>query len=571
MELLTRKRLDRSKGKDVNHPWGWLAALALACLLPAPVNAQAGISTAHGSVTVQGQVLDAAGNGVAMASVRVAASSGRSVCAVQTDATGRFSCTKLDAGHYAVAATSAQMQSATTSVDAIRPGETLDVTLRIEPASGAATHSGVKQKTNVAAEAMQFADDPDFTVAGVTDWTAAGGHGSDFSLRTSESLTRETLRMGAAQPGGTAASDTAKAAASKATEDALKAAVAAKPGSYEASYRLGKFYLDAGRYEEAIPLLQAAQREEPGSYDGATALAETLWHAGELTRAKEAAQALLAKHDTAEAHRLAGEIDEAAGDPLSAVREFESAAKLNPSEENYFAWGSELLYHRAVLQAKQVFEEGARLYPRSSRMLTALGGALFAGALYDEAAQRLCAAADLDPNNPVPYLFMGKMEIAAPNPLDCVEQKLDQFAQTHPENALVNYYDAMALWKKKAGASSAETVRAVETRLTQAVTADPMCADAYLQLGVVKAAQRDYAQAATFYTKAISANPELSDAYYRLGVAYDRLGERDKAKQEFALHDAIKKRQAAAVEQQRRAVKQFLVIPEAQRARPAAH
>ena len=438
-------------------------------------------------------------------------------------------------------------------------------------APGTATPSGATEKTRSAAEAMQFADEPDFKVAGVTDWTAAGGHGSDFSLRTSEALTRETLRMQAAQPGAPGVSDAAKAAASIATENALKTAVAAKPGSYDANYQLGKFYLDSGRYTAAIPLLQAALQAHPNDYETEIALTEALWHAGEVARAKDAVNALVAAHGSADAHRLAGEIDEASGDPLTAVSEFETAARLDPSEQNYFAWGSELLYHRAVWQAQQVFGQGVKFYPKSARMLTALGGALFAGALYDDAAQRLCTAADLDPDNPEPYLFMGRIEIAAPNPLACAEQKLDWFAMKHPENALANYYDAMALWKKQEGASSVETVHAVEARLTQAVTADPKCADAYLQFGVVKAAQREYAQAVTYYKKAIDANTELSDAYYRLGVAYDRLGEREKAQQEFALHDTIKKRQAAAVDQQRRAVKQFLVVPEAKATQPEAH
>jgi hypothetical protein len=38
-------------------------------------------------------------------------------------------------------------------------------------------------------------------------------------------------------------------------------------------------------------------------------------------------------------------------------------------------------------------------------------------------------------------------------------------------------------------------------------------------------------------------------------VAYDRLGEKDKAKQELLLHDQIEKAQADAVERQRREVK----------------
>ncbi len=558
--------------RTVHNLRRWLGLLASTCALAWMAHTQVPANGAEQScLTVQGRVVDDAGKGVAMAWVRVLSATGSSVCATKTDADGRYACTKLGAGHYTVTATSMPDLSVAASVEATRPNATIELTLKLLPAVRAAAPSGAKQQASATAEAMQFADDPNFTVAGVTDWTAAGGHGSDFSLRTSEALTRETLRMQAAQPGGTGSGDAAKAAASIATESVLKAAVATKPGNHEANYRLGKFYLDARRYAEAIPLLQAAQRAQPNDSNDARALAEAFWHAGELTRAKETVQALLAMHATADAYRLAGEIDEASGDSLAAVREFESAARLDPSEQNYFEWGSELLYHRAVWQAQQVFEQGVKMYPRSSTMLTALGGALFAGALYDEAASRLCAAADIEPSNPEPYLFMGKIEIAAPNSLACVEQKLEWFAEHHPENALANYYDAMALWKKQEAASSAETVRKVEARLTQAVSVDPKCADAYLQLGIVKAAQREYEQAATYYSKAIDSNPELSDAYYRLGMAYDRLGEREKAQQEFALHDAIKKRLAAAAEQERRAVKQFLVMPDQQKVQPETH
>jgi Flp pilus assembly protein TadD len=77
---------------------------------------------------------------------------------------------------------------------------------------------------------------------------------------------------------------------------------------------------------------------------------------------------------------------------------------------------------------------------------------------------------------------------------------------------------------------------------------------------VLSYTRREDAKAIEFYSKAIEANPQLSEAYYRLGVAYDRVGERDKAKREFQLHEEIEKQQKAAVEQQRREVKQFLVV-----------
>jgi Flp pilus assembly protein TadD len=258
-------------------------------------------------------------------------------------------------------------------------------------------------------------------------------------------------------------------------------------------------------------------------------------------------------------HRLAGEIAEKSGEPLEAVREFEQAAKADPSEENYFAWGSELLKHRAVLQAKEVFESGARAHPKSARMLTALGAALFAGARYEEAARRLCDASDLDPTDVEPYLFMGKVEIAAPNSLPCIEPKLQRFVEMQPADATANLYYAMTYWKEHGKRVDEETSAVVEKYLENATKADPKCSQAYLQLGILRASRSDFGAASGFYRQAIDAEPQSSEAHYRLGVAYDRLGAKEKAAEEFRLHDELEKRQAAAVDQQRREVKQFLV------------
>ena len=259
-------------------------------------------------------------------------------------------------------------------------------------------------------------------------------------------------------------------------------------------------------------------------------------------------------------HRLAGELDEKTGDPLAAVHEYQQAVHLDPSEQNYFEWGSELLLHRAVWQAQEVFHKGTEAYPKSARMLTGLGAALFAGARYDEASLRLCSASDLNPADPEPYVFMGKIQMAAPNSLVCVEQKLARFVKEQPENPLANYFYAMALLKRQQQSEDKQSVQEAERLLTKAVTIDGKCGDAYLQLGILSASEYTFGKAIDFYTKAIEADPQLGEAHYRLGVAYDRIGESAKAKREFQLHDEIKKQQAEAIERQRRQVKQFLVV-----------
>jgi tetratricopeptide (TPR) repeat protein len=415
---------------------------------------------------------------------------------------------------------------------------------------------------------MEFTDRPNFAIAGVVDWTAVGGHGSDSVLRTSEDLTRETLTLkpenlrysGSGIPSG--------ASEGNESESKLLASLAAAPGSFEGNHQLGEFYFHAGRYRDSVPLLQAAYQIDPTMDDNAYDLALAFKEVGAFSQAREGVQKLLTHKNTADLHRLAGEVDEKLGDPLAAVQEEERAVRLDPSEQNYFAWGSELLLHRAVWQAIEVLRNGEKAYPKSSRMLTALGTALFAGALYDEAALRLCDASDLNPANPEPYIFMGKIEMAVPTALPCVEQKLARFVQQQSENPLANYLYAMAVWKRQEQSADHRDLQQVETLLTRAVTIDPNCVDAYLQLGILYSSQHKYEKAIGFYSKAIGVDPQLGEAHYRLGVAYDRTGKSANAKREFLLHDDIEKQHAAAVERQRREIKQFLVVLQGQPTHP---
>jgi tetratricopeptide (TPR) repeat protein len=159
---------------------------------------------------------------------------------------------------------------------------------------------------------------------------------------------------------------------------------------------------------------------------------------------------------------------------------------------------------------------------------------------------------------------MGRVDMASPKPLACIEPRLARFVQAHPENSLGNYFYAMAIEKRQEQPPDPKAQDQVETLLTKAVAIDPKCGDAYLQLGILYASQHQPEKAIEFYTKAIQSNPQLGEAHYRLGVAYDRMGSAEKAAQEFKLHDEIEKQQAAAVEQQRLEVKQFLVVLEGQ-------
>jgi len=513
-------------------------------------------------VTIQGNVINQAGNLISDASVRLEQEGVLERVETKTNAAGAFAFTALPTGHYLLSVEKSGQKSHATAVLALSKGDRKTIDLILEVPGDIQLNSTGSSRPPP--QALEFSDKPNFTIAGVVDWTAVGGHGSDSALRTSEDLARETLTLKPESSRSNGPTLPSSAKIGNESESKLIAARASAPGSYEANHQLGEYYFHAGRPQDSIPLLLAAYQINPTMDDNTYDLALAYKEAGDFSRAREQVRKLQVHKDSADLHHLMGELDEKLGDPLAAVREDQEAVHLDPSERNYFEWGSELLLHRAVWQAVEVFRDGTKAYPKSSRMLTALGTSLFAGALYDEAARRLCDASDLDPSDPKPYAFMGKIDTAAPTRLPCIEQKLARFVRDQPEDPLANYLYAMAVWKRREQPADNQDLEQVEALLTKAVTIDSNCAEAYLQLGILYSSQRSYEMAIDFYMKAIKADPELAEAHYRLGVAYDRTNEPAKAKQEFMRHDEIEKKQAAAIESERREIKQFLVILQGQ-------
>jgi tetratricopeptide (TPR) repeat protein len=531
------------------------AFMSVSALLAVSQNSS---SARVGGLTIQGEVLDSSARPVVGASVLLQQKGGAGTVETTTDSAGAFGFSGLPSGIYTLLAQESDLRSRADVVLSGLGGDRKNIQLVLEPGGPARPTSHIATPTS--ADSMEFSDAPSFTIAGVTDWTAVGGHGSDSTLRTSEVLARETLTLKPDSSEQGTPVVPVKPSDSNESESKLRANLATDPKSFEANHQLGEFYFHEGRYRESIPLLQTAYHIDPANWGNEYYLALDYQRTGDFSEARKHAEALAAHQGKAESHALLAELEEELGDPLAAVHEYEQAARVDPTEQNYFAWGSELLLHRAVWQAQEVFRQGTKAYPKSARMLAALGTALFAGDLYDEAAVSLCAASDLKPEDAEPYIFLGRIETAAPTPLPCVEARLARFAREHPENALANYFYAMAIWKQQGQPAGDSALQQIEALLKRSITIDPKCADAYLQLGILYFSQHQFDRAIASYKKAVEANPELGEAHYRLGVAYDRVGDSAEAKEEFQLHDEIEKRQSAVIEQQRREVKQFLVV-----------
>lgn len=398
----------------------------------------------------------------------------------------------------------------------------------------------------------EFYDEPHFTVAGVTDTTNVGSHGSDTVVRTTESLVRETASLGKSST--PAHPDPSLTAAEK----ALRAEVQQEPNSFAANHHLGKMLLDAGRSREALPYLDQAALLNSHDYENTYDLALDCADIGEYERAASNLRALLQEKDSAEAHHLLADVEEKLGHPLEAVQEYQRSAEVAPSESNLFDWGSELLMHRALEPAGEVFTKGNRLFPNSSRMLVGLGVTLYARGSYDQAVRRLCDASDLDPAAPTPYVFLGKIQTIEPTQSKELTDRLARFAKLQPENATANYYYAMSLWKARKGPDDTESLGEIETLLGKAVQLDPQLGAGFLQLGILYEEKRKLPEAVAAYQRAVAADPQLEQAHYRLSQAYRKTGNTQGAMTELELYKKVSRQSVEQAEREQREIRGFV-------------
>jgi tetratricopeptide (TPR) repeat protein len=330
------------------------------------------------------------------------------------------------------------------------------------------------------------------------------------------------------------------------------------PQSYDANHNLGEFYIQSGKIADARPLLETAQHIRPDSYENGYDLVMADFQLGRLDDAKQVADAILAKQNTGELHNLLGQVDERDGNFVAAANEFEAAAHLDPSEDNLFDWGSEMLLHRTYEPAIAIFQQATLRYPNSPRLFIGLGLAMYSRGKYDDAVEALLKAADLNPADPRCYVFLSKAYDSSPRQASDVIDRFRRYTELKPDNAMAQYYYAMSLWKGNRTGGSDANLQTVQSLLEKSIALDGTIAEAHVQLGDLYAGQHQYEKSIPEYIRAIELNPNLSDAHYRLGTDYVHVGKKDQAEKEFAVYQKLRAEHLAEVDKERAEVQQFV-------------
>lgn len=332
-----------------------------------------------------------------------------------------------------------------------------------------------------------------------------------------------------------------------------------QPLDYSANHDLAAFYAQSDRLTLALPLFEAAQRIRPGAYDNGYDLALAYFLSGKLTQSEQMLITLSSLRDSGELHNLRGRVDEQQGKFLEAANELATAAHMDPSEDNLFAWASELLLHRTYVPAIEVFRQASQRYPKSPRLWIGLGMSLYSRGEYEESIHALLTATDLDPQDPRSYLFLSKAYLSSPSQAKSVIERLRRYAELQPRNALAQYYLAIGLWKGERTDNPEIDYHAVETLLLKSIALDPKLVDVHLQLGILYTDEREYAKSLPEYQRAAELDPQLPDVHFRLGRYYLRAGEKDKGQSELTLFQKLQAQHQAEVDRERAEVQQFVV------------
>jgi len=512
------------------------AAAILFCLLPAALPTPAQNQTSG----LEGFVRDARKQPVAGAKVWLDDQvEGRTQSTV-TDAAGHFAFRDLSGKTYMLRVQKADYREVTQGPLALKPGETFAVNLELS----AEQPPGVNKEKN-AAQGMEYSDEPNFTVAGVSDPSNVGGHGSNITLPTKEALAKDTASLAGEN------TNSGKNAATAAPGELPKVAADDFAGNWEAGRKL----VESGRPKDAIAYLERALQLKPDAYDTSFCLAKAYFLTGDRKRAEELARHVPPNKQTADDHALMADMLEAEGQYVEAAKQYQLAAEMEPSEAHLFSWGAELLLHHANEPAAEVFAKGHRLYPQSVRILVGLGAAAYARDLHDEAAQWLLQAMAIDPSDPRPYEFLGKVqEIAKREPQEWVDA-FQKFAAQQPENPRAHYFYAVALEKLHRG----ETDFALREReLNRALALNAQFGDAYLHLGLLQAGRHQYNEAVATLQKAVAYTELPDEAHLRLAQVYREMGETEKARAESQLYNEVSEKKKQQLERERRELGQFV-------------
>ncbi|MGB8474461.1 MAG: tetratricopeptide repeat protein [Candidatus Acidiferrum sp.] len=307
--------------------------------------------------------------------------------------------------------------------------------------------------------------------------------------------------------------------------------------------RLAEVLIAHGEYSESIVDLTRAAELDPQRADLRFNLALAEFRAGRLEDALLSAEKCKELSDGAEIEDLLGDIQEARGDNLAAVRSYQAAVALAPDEEKYrLSLAVELIRHKSFEPARIVLKEAEKLDPQSWRIELARGMVEHFAGSDDEASRILVHAAVLAPEPKVALKYLGDIQMdQASAPYPAAIEQLCGYADRHPKDGDAEYYCGALLFRRDYASGDKTHVEEILRRLRSAAGRQPSDAGPHCQLGSAYRWIDRWQEALSESQTCARLDPNSAEAHYRLAQIYQHLGQKDRAQEEIKLHDAAAK------------------------------
>lgn len=295
-----------------------------------------------------------------------------------------------------------------------------------------------------------------------------------------------------------------------------------------------------GAADASVPLMERVRRAFPDSFDVNYNLALACLEAAQYSRAAEVLRPFANADGKAEAFDLLGTIEDKQGHPAEAEHDLEQAARREPANEDYrFDYGNSLVQHGKLNEAIAALRAAVSDLPKSAKLHTGLGSALYLSGDYETAVQQLLEAVKLEPNSATAYFLLGEAYESAERFQPEIEDAFRTYVKTAPRDPWAYYhYGAIQYARAKAGGRTDYSDAAAN--LNEALRLNPRFAEANLQLGLIALDQGHGEQGIRLLEKAVNLDPSLAPAHYRLGLAYQKLGNAARAKEELDRFRALK-------------------------------
>lgn len=336
---------------------------------------------------------------------------------------------------------------------------------------------------------------------------------------------------------------------------ALERAVHLDPRNPQTQMNLGLALMQTNQPKLAADAFGVAAQFAPHDSDLLYNWSVALLNAGDYAKAADVLTGAPDLASSASMQSLLGDISEHRGQFKEAGDHYQAAVKLEPSEINIYMLGMEFVRHWTFEPGIKIFEYGLSLYPKSTRLLSGQGIAKYANNNYDEAAKIFAQLLAIDPDNAMYADILGRSCSLMPDTIDGCSD-LVEFANKHPKNATVAVYAATSVMHRPDASSDLTIARKL---LHQALAVDANLADAYYQLGVLQQEENQWQESVALLEKCVALKPELAKPHYRLALAYSHTGQKERAREQFALQQKYSAEEKTDLDAKMKAVTTFLV------------